>query len=96
MEVDAAIQDERAVNLISTQNDTPVHFVQSTIAPAPGLLVLPPGRRVPFGAAPSSIRGGDRHWQRHGELTAWTDARGNDHRHHLARVRRAHLCAINQ
>ena len=96
MEVDAAIQDERAVNLISTQNDTPVHFVQSTIAPAPGLLVLPPGRRVPFGAAPSSIGVCERHRQRDRKLPAWTDARRNDHRHHLARVRRAHLCAINQ
>ena len=55
MEVDAAIEDERAVKLISTQDDTPVNLVQPTIAPAPGLLVLPPGRRVPFGAAPSSI-----------------------------------------
>ena len=43
MEVDAAIEDERAVNLISTQDDTPVNLVQPTIAPAPGLLVLAPG-----------------------------------------------------
>jgi hypothetical protein len=47
--------DEEDDNYSDADDDTPVHFVQSAVTPAPGLLVLPPGRRVPFGAAPSSI-----------------------------------------